>query len=170
MKIRHGFVSNSSSASYVLTLGIDFEEFVQNMLADFTYSIFSKRGFTCFIKKQIEMQEKFVKETRSEIKEAKDKNRLELHKIWLKESEDKVKYYNQLLKDMDLMSAKELVLSILKENNIKLTVCPRNRIELRTWTIMFNDMCDFGELIHIIAGTIASHDANIKIRGEVFSE
>ena len=54
MKLRYGFVSNSSSASYIVTIkNISFDEFSNDMFSEFVYDYFADH-----IKEDLQISEK----------------------------------------------------------------------------------------------------------------
>ena len=53
MKIRSSFVSNSSSASYIITINKEKSEFVMECLREYAHSYFYEKDFAALIEKRI---------------------------------------------------------------------------------------------------------------------
>ena len=66
MKIRSSFVSNSSSASYIITINKEKSEFVMECLREYAHSYFYEKDFAALIEKRISaalQEQEYAKES-----------------------------------------------------------------------------------------------------------
>jgi hypothetical protein len=134
MKIRAGFVANSSSASFILKIiGQSPESFVQFLIEQFSLTLDKSRT--------IETLDKEIKREESASKED--------HKTFFKE------FYKTRLKTLKThrskiskaKNKKDLVCAILDYEGV---VFNPKQMTLSAWTIMYNDASSIHEIIAII--------------------
>ena len=56
MKVRKGFVSNSSSSSYVVDIGVGFDQFLNTMKAEYSWSFFSLKEIQKFYQERLQWE------------------------------------------------------------------------------------------------------------------
>ena len=136
MKIRNGFVSNSSSASFVLT--------VKTPLSKFS-TLFSQLFPEFSIKA-------FKKELRNSIKECKkrvaqyEKSEDGIHKLWLSQVQNRLQEDEITLLNLDKFSPKEQIQAYFEFYDYRLEEDELENTMLSGWTVMYNSDEDMGEL------------------------
>ena len=158
MKRRLGFVSNSSSASFVIQTAMkecDFYDFIKETLG---YSVFYRDDFEELLKNEI----KKVKEEIAEYKK-KDgyRDKYGIEKLWESQCRTRLGECKKLLKKLPKMSEEELVRAVLKYRGVGLGIDLMGTISLSSFTTMYNDMDDMGEMmIKILAALAFSFGGN----------
>jgi hypothetical protein len=163
MKIRQGFVSNSSSASFVVTVyNTNWEQFLEYLNSNFGFSIFDKRRFKEEVNQKIEQYKNFLKQQREEKKDILWKSDTNFYKVQIEQLE-------KIAKNIDNLSFAELVDQVFSFNKISTTRTEgTNVVELSSWTIMYNNAEDMEPLMkNLIANMLLD---NRKIKVEVISD
>ena len=134
MKIRNGFVSNSSSASYIIKIhGIDYNDFINIILREYGWSLFSKSNVKQKLIKKLTDNKLYTKDLKNELK-----NKTVSRVSWFGYLEDNIKKDEALLKKIDNFSLEEIVEVVLERNSIKI-MNDDDGIEIKFWTAMHND-------------------------------
>ncbi len=154
MKIRSGFVSNSSSASFIVTLNNKtFNEFAEDILSHFWD--FRKEDFE-------EKLKEYIKELELELEKCDSE-------IIISRRERSLEQTKKILEKLPTLSTTDVVREILMYNGIN-THQRMNRIEFSTWTTMFNDISDMGEfmmkLITFMNYRYGNKLIEIEVRGD----
>jgi len=154
MKIRNGFVSNSSSASFVLEIRKTKEDVINLLLKELSHYFnrdkFKKRLLKA-IKKDEDYRNKCLKE-QAENKEAEEKGLKKphwgLYDCWLPQIEGRLVQYNNLLKNFDGILDAQLVLEALTFYGYHPPyVNELGDFSIGGWTIMWNGDEDMGEVL-----------------------
>ena len=138
MKIRIGFVSNSSSSSYIVEIkGINEQDFLNKLYHEYSWKYFMKSKIEEDLLKCIEED----KSAKTNLKL--DKIFQDLHARWLRQSEND---FNQL---KEINTNEELVRFVLEHNRITIK-SDEDEIELFASTSMHNDFHDMPQLLREI--------------------
>lgn len=153
MKTRKGFVSNSSSASFVVHIDMEPISFLQDLIGHFDFSFLDKKGFINTIKEDIIKFEEYIKQ-------AKD------NKPWTSDLETHIKIKNKILKRIPKMKDLELAEAVLNYNHIFMAK-RRNCCELSSHTIMYNNSEDVPQVLQAIICHLAiNHKGKYDVTAE----
>ena len=143
MKIRLGFVSNSSSASYYVKIqGISLEDFLGTLLGEYSWKYFSKRDLDERLEERINLEEEYLAEN------TKLKKKTPLPEF----------FTTQRKNHLEELKTKRQVLNNLNENTIDLIKFGledynitysegEDGVTLTDWTSMHNDYNDMNNLL-----------------------
>lgn len=176
MKIRFGFVSNSSSASFVLEVRYPKEDFINLLLQEFP-QYFDKANFKRIILKRLNSTKQDIpkfekmKEEIEEDKKAERKFRHSFMDMWLTRAEGDLLACNKLLSIVDELSDKQLIYEVLKFHNY---LPPYENalgdISIGGHTDMWNDESDMGPLLESIWKRLDNKYRHIKHRIQVYND
>ena len=129
MKIRTGFVSNSSSSSYFVEIeGIDLKDFLNKLFIEYTWNHFNKSEIEARLYQCIENNKVAKRDyNKSGVSRLFEKN----YDTWLKDSENDLDQFKKAKTD------EALVKFVIKYNGINLKHS-KDKIRLSTWTSMHN--------------------------------
>jgi hypothetical protein len=156
MKIRLGFVSNSSSASFALEIGKSKKEIYDILVAELP-QYFKKENFKKILIEEIKKEEERKLEIlkhQQENKEAKEKGialpHFGLYGIWLSQLENTLNSNLNFLKNFDKLDNNKLFDKILRfyEYNININIL--GKLEISGFTFMWNEDKDMGEVLFAI--------------------
>ena len=143
MKIRLGFVSNSSSASYYVKIqGITLEDFLNTLLGEYSWSYFSREDLNEQLDKRISIEENYFAENT----ESKKKSSLPEF------------FTAQRRSYLEELKTKKQVLNNLNENTIDLVKFgledyhityfeEKDGVVLTDWTSMHNNYTNMNDLL-----------------------
>ena len=139
MKTRIGFVSNSSSASYIVRVkDITEDEFCRRLFEEYSWTHFSKKKMTRELKKRLKQQRKCAEDYIISSPEAEG-----LNKIFKKQASDYIDRLEGLQKELsEIDEDKKLVEFTLKYCGIHTTIMTDGGIEMLYFTSMHNDYHD----------------------------
>lgn len=151
MKIRIGFVSNSSSASFILHTRFLPDEMHDVLVKDMT-EFFNKDRFKKELEKRLaETQSYLDKHNRDKKINDMDK----LYSLWEKEYKQSVKRLNETLKGLEKISIqRSLVDYMLSYYNQDIITNQMGFACFSGYTTMYNDDNDMGEVLCAIRDTI----------------
>lgn len=164
MKIRKGFISNSSSSSYIVSIRVSPEDFYQALWEEYAWNWFSK-------KKNQEELEKRIKRMQKDFEEVDFST--ESGRNWLLESS--TLWFERLIQDKEKLDslnekdAKELIKFVLEDNHIVISE-DEDEIDLEYTTSMHND---FNEGITKLLKEIILYfllDTKYKVKGRRISD
>lgn len=155
MKIRNGFVSNSSSASYTVEVrDIGEQDFFGRLQAEYSWSALNLQGTQNRIEAMIKECEKHIEECEENERSDKDEDRKGLTTHLLSLHRGRLSQVKNLLEEslaLDEDDFAEVAKFILKFRGISYKEDDGD-IELEYFTSMHNDYCDsMGELMQEIA-------------------
>ena len=128
MKIRNGFVSNSSSSSYIVSIhGIKYKNFITHIYREYNWNYFNEQK----IKEKVIERLKDNSEYKKEINEKK-------MDFFFSQIEKMIEKDTELLEKIDSFSDEEMVETMLKRISIKV-IDKKNSVELISETTMHND-------------------------------
>ncbi len=136
MRFRQGFVSNSSSSNYIITIPMTLNKFAKLMLAEYQWCYFDKNGFGKEIDERIEGLEK-------------DDSKMfpGLYEDWLKQAQETKKRYIEAKAGTD----KEWVDFVLHYHGIICVEQEDKTIQLMGSSTCHNNFQDMPELLSEIA-------------------
>jgi len=146
MKVRLGFVSNSSSASYVVEIGLTKKDFIDFMFKEWGDKKFNKQKF-------IQVLNKEIKAEVCAIKKYKEKIEIDpkcIESLWILQSESRLSSLEKILKKATEAYGKNLVGLIIEIEGYKIHENIFNRVELSGFTTMYNDEGSMGKLLNEI--------------------
>lgn len=150
MKIRAGFVSNSSSASFLLTFNISKEDFIKKVYGN--VQTLDRYYLSHEIKKCIEISKNNIKQLQISSEESK----------WLlttlQEEIDSLKKYETLLADIENISEENVLTHIvggINEDSL-------GNVELSHWTCQYNGTEDIPLIWLAIIGYIVTEYPTVK--------
>lgn len=168
MKIRTGFVSNSSSASFVLEIMVPQDKFVKSLFSYFQYGRFDKDHFISTIKDDIEEKKERIEELK---KEDTEKTRGKaMNELWLSQEEGKLKYLQGLLPRLSTVSDSKLVQIILKYEGLNIHENELDNTEISGWTCMWNNIDDAGDMMKTLIAFVATEMPLAKHRFQVIDD
>ena len=136
MKTRRGFVSNSSSASFVVHVDMQPDGLLRDLIGHFEYSFLGKKGFINTIKEDITKLEGYIKQ-------AKD------NKPWISDLKMHIKIKKKMLEIVPGMTDLKLAEAVLNYHHIFMAK-RRHCCELSSHTIMYNNSEDVPEVLQTI--------------------
>jgi len=159
MKIRNGFVSNSSSASFVLTIDMSVKDTLQ-FLATHSEDLFSRTHLNAIIEKSIEFCERELDPTGC-------KNMVFLRRN-KKQVRQEIKELRKMLKDVETYNDAAVVLKVLTMSNYRITDNVFDQTEILGETSMYNGKESIREHLQTVIDTLEKH--NIKLKYDVSSK
>ena len=147
MKIRHGFVSNSSSASFIVNIDMEPDKFLDEIYGHFNFSIMSRKKFKEFIENDNTKFKKYIEESKEREKDKKDT--YHLTDIWRKDLKNHIIVNNRIIKNIGKMTDRQLTEAVLSYNHIHLHRRTKS-CELISSTIMYNNAEDVPQLMQTI--------------------
>jgi hypothetical protein len=137
MKIREGFVSNSSSSSYFFRINdLKFNDFVKLMVSNYWFDHFNKRIINHKIKEKIK---KAIEDNKKHSKMYSKKGKDSTFKFMQKINNDHILRCKKELEDLDKCSTNgQLVKFVLKYKGIKIKLS-KECVEFSYFTPMHND-------------------------------
>ena len=164
MKVRTGFVSNSSSASFVLEIKIPKDEFVKDLFGYFQYSRFDKNSFIRTIEDDIEEKKEHIEKLKDD---SVDDSSKRMNELWLSQEQGKLKYLQGLLPQLSTVSDDKLVQIILKYEGLNIQENELDNTEISGWTCMWNNIDDAGEMMKTLIAYVATEMPLAKHRFQV---
>jgi hypothetical protein len=146
MKTRNGFVSNSSSSSYIVKInGLSYEHFVEVLLAEYTYFL-EERGL-----KKIQFN---INKMLQDLEKSKENDPLlpewyiKQYDMWTKSGEEDLATIKKLTEEDNRL---EIMKFILLKNDIRVENAEgENAVRLSAFVSMHNDFGDMPELLREI--------------------
>jgi len=136
MKIRTGFVSNSSSSSYIVEIkGISEQDFLNKLFAEYSWKHFDKGEIEKDLLERIKNSKATKRDSEKDKISVGKKAFSDLYDNWLKDSE------NDLIRFKEVETNEELVKFVIEHNGITIKI-GEDKIELNAWTSMHNDFHD----------------------------
>lgn len=126
MKIRNGFVSNSSSASYCLRIPLPLDEILDELYTEYNWNIFNKEKRKNETIKNLTDGKKYVEEFR-------DKK----NAFFFSGVKDRIEEDKKFLEEIDNLSSKDFAKKVLERKGIIIEQ-DKDITELRCWTAMHN--------------------------------
>lgn len=151
MKIRIGFVSNSSSASFILHTDFNKEEVI-NILHKELPSLFNRENFKKELEESLELKlnkRKEYEQKKQLKKEGKDVG-CDLYDIWLPQVQDRIKFIKKALKDIDKIKEDELIAYICQYYQSPIGINEMDKICFSGWTTIWNGEESMGEFLTTI--------------------
>ena len=133
MKIRTGFVSNSSSASFVITVKLSLADFCKELCFPFDVP-----GFERDIKAEL----RELKININKYKNSKDK----LHQLWFEQYNDRAKFLKRVLSQLLKLSFTEKIQRYFDFHGYTVQEDELENTMLSGWTVMYNSEDDMGQL------------------------
>lgn len=167
MKIRLGFVSNSSSASYTISIGINKNDFYRGLLSDKSaYTFFSVSSFINELEECIKVIKEGIKEDKLNIKLGKDRG---LMNFCLDSNQNYLKTLKATLvrvkKIKNPERDKRIIKEILAYHHIRLNDSLEGSVVLQYHTTMHNSYVEAlpDDLKEIILYFMFEHSAKMKM-------
>lgn len=166
MKIRMGFVSNSSSASFVLTVNLSVDDFLKTFYEEYRKQYLDRRIVRKYLEKGIKDKGKYITEQRKE----KQKGGIfkGLYSLWVSNANRQRHFLMRFLKDLNEMSDEQLSNLWLLNTRVFVYKSLKKVCKIQTWTLMMNSMEDFGEGIQLVIKMLKKR--NIEYSEEVLSD
>lgn len=159
MKIRTGFVSNSSSASFVLRIDLPFDQVMKNLAEDFWH--YSASGVEDGIYHTIENEKTIINDYSKNLE--KDDLMSDLNKIWLKDCKETLARFEEL-KEKSKHSTSEIALmnylAIVKHVRVTSEI---DKTLVTGYTSMFNGYEDIPEAMADIIVSCALRHVNTNL-------
>ena len=133
MKIRQGFVSNSSSASFILTVKLSLADFCKEFCSPFDVPEFER---------EIKAELKELKIHINKYKGSKDK----LHQLWFGQYNSRSKELKQILSQLSKLSLAEKIKKYFDFHGYTLQEDELGNTTVYGWTVMYNSEEDTGEI------------------------
>lgn len=142
MKTRQGFVSNSSSSSYIVKIGMSYENFIAHLASEYKWQWFSKKSILGTIRECI----KNLKSMLADHKSHKSNLLLDPDGGWRKNGIQQLEEHIVELEELidkinDIDNKEELVSLILAYWDIKVDSIPQG-VAMSYYTSMHNDYND----------------------------
>jgi len=170
MKLRKGFVSNSSSASFIVTLTISEKKFQELLIEAFGYEYFSVDSFLKILESDLKEVEKQILKYNKTIKKSNIPDILKNFKRWdLEKANSLTKQIAQVkkLNEETFEGKKELIEKILSYYEIFLTK-EGEKLKLLSGTDMFNSYEDVPDFLKILITMF--NFKNIKLNCETIQD
>lgn len=139
MKTRHGFVSNSSSSSYVVQIGTSYENFMEHLRSEYKWEWFSKGSIRGAIRKRLKKMKRMLEDDKGDLRLRPDE---EFHKRSVEQLE---KYVSDLEELIDQVNAidnwEDLIKFVFDYWEINVDQVDGG-VVLRYYTSMHNDYND----------------------------
>jgi len=171
MKIRNGFVSNSSSASFIVTVKMDKHQLFHVLSKELGWSYLSKAAFRGIVSVALEKHKEYLRKEKKELKNKKLKEILPFDNFW----EDTVKSETELLDKIDKYKINDykydgeedyinFVQDVLSYHHIFLKPLFKTEDvwEFSSWTSMFNSYDDIPTLLKEIILMFAFENHEVK--------
>jgi len=152
MKIRTGFVSNSSSASFIVTIDMKYKDFIDYLDEEFGFDHFDKREFMKKVEDDLEVENERLKNEKSEKPD-------KINEFRVTQLENTIKELEQLKDNINKFDKTDIIEAIFKYNRIRLTsINAQRQVALGTFTVMYNNADDMGRLMQsIITSVLLTH-------------
>jgi len=168
MKARIGFVSNSSSASFILTLNnIEKDNFVEDMFNEFSFDRLDKDRVLRGLEEELEEFKRRAEEYTEKLKCIEKDNSMEA--IWKSQCDGRIKNLEDLIKKIPDLTNERFLMEVLMHNGISFTE-KINRLEFSNWTTMWNNIDDAGEFMKTLIAFMVSRYGSNSIETEVDSD
>ena len=154
MKTRSGFVSNSSSASFIVNVDKGIDEFLDELYNEFQYTNFRPEEFTKVVETDIKRNQEYIDKYEKDMEKEAERVR-PLTKSAIEQCEGHNKGLRALLKNLPKLSQRELVTTILNYNHVSLGARKNGKCELWSWTCMYNSSSDAPDFLHMIVFYLA---------------
>ena len=146
MKIRLGFVSNSSSASFVLTIEMKLCDLLEKLVKGFKYSLFNRETINKLLEKTIKTNTEYLESS------------------WNKEQSQIIIDLNvERLSKIDSMSDSDLVTLALDIYGLSVGPFTDNTSTISGWTSMFNDYDDVPDELHKISSMLTAEGISNRL-------
>ena len=147
VKIRTGFVSNSSSASFIISAAILKQPLLELILNVAGYGKFSRTSFINDLKREQTQEEKYIKE--QDLSKGKC---LDLRRGWVNNSKQRLKVISKLLKLVRSQKSSDIAVleKQLEHNGLHIQENNSGMTRITGYTAMWNGMEDAGPLIPLI--------------------
>jgi hypothetical protein len=141
MKTRHGFVSNSSSSSYIVQIAISYEKFIEHLRSEYKWEWFHKSSIRGAIRKRLKKIKRMLEDDKGDLRLEPDN---EFHKRSVEQLEKHVVELEGLIDQVNAIDDwKELIEFVLDYWEIKAEQMPMTHgTILRYYTSMHNDYND----------------------------
>ena len=153
MKIRSGFVSNSSSASFMVKVDKSVDDFLDELYNEFQWTHFKTEHFKYELEQDIKRNEEYIEKFKKDFEGNKKDNFL------IKGAIEGCEIQNQglrhLIKCLPKMSQRELTSAILNHHHVDIAARKNGKCELWSHTIMYNSAGDAPEFLHMIVFYLA---------------
>ena len=155
MKVRTGFVSNSSSASFTIQTTMTEDSFFEFLQESLGWSHFYKDTFERRLKHRVKtLNENIAEEKQNLIDDKENELESSLHELWKGQSEDSLKEVESILKRLPDMKEHDVIKTILTYNGITISESLVKHIEVSAFTFMYNDMGDMGPMMIAILAAL----------------
>ncbi len=140
MKIRSSFVSNSSSASYIINIQIDKEDFFGHLSNEYGWSLFGKDAFEEKVKRELTIEKKALK--KSEKEKIDDSSTID--KVFEDQTKEHIKKLEPILEAIKPLDKydREFIEIVLNYSHIDITKATDDEVELEYFTSMHNDFSE----------------------------
>jgi hypothetical protein len=144
MKARNGFVSNSSSSSYIVTIHTTFDDFAERLIAEYKWDYFCLSNIVAKIDSQIREAEKSrcaLKNSFEEPKESISEERAMGLNQWYEKQIKNLNDYKEEVAKLNEDDYKSIILCVFKRHDIIVGYFDSG-VELSYFTPMHNDFLD----------------------------
>lgn len=160
MKIRFGFVSNSSSASFVLHTDLSMEKF-KELLSDLP-EYFGEENFKKEVNSLISKEEAWIRSLEGKGDPG------AIHNFWIDQTRSNISRWEKL-RDLN-ESGMDLIDAVLDFHNYSLEENQMKKASVRGHTSMYNDESDLGGLLLAIRDMLEERCGHSSWMLEVFEE
>jgi len=165
MKTRKGFVSNSSSASFIVGVDTSIDEFLDELYYEFNWSHFKVEEFQKELEKEIEFNEKYLEKFEKDLLTESEDSKF-LTNSAITQNKLRNECLKRLVESLSKLSPRQLTTVILNHNRIMVCARKNGKCELSGWTVMYNSVADAPEFLHTIVFWLALTGRKHKVTVE----